>query len=266
MTSPSTGAPSQKPHALITGPTSGIGREFAVQLARQGHNLTLVSRDRERLTQLAEELEQRSGISVTVLVADLVADSETGRVAAYIAENAIDVLVNNAGIAHAGRLGVADHKTQDSMVRLHVLAVHRLTQAALPAMLQRGSGTVIIVSSVASFLTSAGNVNYCATKAYERFFAEGLALETAGRGIYVQALCPGFTHTELHQRAGLAKRAPAWMWMRTDQIVGASLEAMRRRRPTVVIPGLPYRLIALGLRYSPRWLRGLEARVYRRDR
>ena len=256
----------QRPHSLITGATAGIGREFAIQLARRGHDLTLVSRDRDRLTQLATELERSSGISVTVLPADLVDDNDTARVVGYLGEHPVDVLVNNAGIAHAGRLGVIDPGTQDAMVRLHVLAVHRLTQAALPTMLRRGSGAVIIVSSVASFLTSAGNVNYCATKAYDRIFAEGLALETAGKGVYVQALCPGFTHTELHQRAGLSKRAPAWMWMRTDQIVGASLNALTRRGPTVVIPGWPYRLITLVLRFSPRWLRAVEARVYRRDR
>jgi short-subunit dehydrogenase len=149
---------------------------------------------------------------------------------------------------------------------VHVLAVHRLTQAAIPAMLERRSGGVIVVSSIASFLTSAGNVNYCATKAYERIFAEGLALEAQPHGVYVQALCPGFTHTELHQRAGLAKRAPAWMWRSAEFVVGESLRALRARRPTVVIPGWPYRLISLGLRFSPRWLLKLEARLYRRAR
>lgn len=258
--------PSGRPHALVTGATSGIGREFAGQLAASGHDLTLVARDRERLTDLATMLEGAHSVAVTVFPADLVDDSDTSRVVHYLAAHPVDVLVNNAGLAQAGRVGVADHATQDAMVRLHVLAVHRLTQAAMPAMIARRSGTVIIVSSVASFLTSAGNVNYCATKAYERIFAEGLALETAGRGIYVQALCPGFTHTELHQRAGLTKRGPPWMWMRAENVVAASLHAMRQRRPTVVIPGLGYRAIALGLRYSPRWLRALEARIYRRDR
>jgi hypothetical protein len=255
-----------RPHALVTGATSGLGREFALQLAASGHDLTLVSRERDRLVALATELEAARRISVTVLSADLSHDGDTSRVVEYIGSQPLDVLVNNAGFGQAGRIGVVASATQDAMVRLHVLAVHRLTQAALPAMLARGAGGIIIVSSVASFLTSAGNVNYCATKAYDRLYAEGLALEAGPRGVYVQALCPGFTHTELHQRAGLAKRAPPWMWLSAERVVAASLGAFRARRPTVVIPGWLYRFLAFGLRYSPRWLLRLEARLYRRDR
>jgi short-subunit dehydrogenase len=175
--------------------------------------------------------------------------------------------VNNAGFGHAGRLGLISHEAQDAMVRLHVLAVHRLTQAALPAMLERRSGSIIVVSSVASFLTSAGNVNYCATKAYDRIFAEGLALEVAAYSVYVQALCPGFTHTELHARAKVDKsRWPAWMWLPAERVVSASLTALRARHPTVVIPGWWYRLILFGVRYAPRWLVRRGTRGYRRDR
>jgi hypothetical protein len=159
------------------------------------------------------------------------------------------------------------HDMQDAMVRLHVLAVHRLTQSALPGMLERKAGSVIIVSSVASYLTSPGNVNYCATKAYDRTFAEGLALETARHGIYVQALCPGFTHTELHARAKVDKgRMPAWLWMTADRVVAQSLSAMRAKRPTVVIPGRRYLWIVLVARYAPKWLMRLITGRYRRDR
>ncbi|MEW5918793.1 MAG: SDR family oxidoreductase [Gemmatimonadota bacterium] len=255
-----------RPHALITGASVGIGREFARQLAEQGYDLTLVARDRARLLSLAEEFERDYHVSISVLAADLTDDRDTTRVVQYLREHPVDVLVNNAGFGHAGRIGVIATETQDAMVRLHVLAVHRLTQAALPAMLQRRSGTIIVVSSVASYLTSAGNVNYCATKAYERIYAEGLAQETARNGIYIQALCPGFTHTELHERAGRAPPPPAWMWRPVGFVVGASLRAMRARRPTVVVPGWPYKLITTVVRFSPRWLLRLEAQVYRRDR
>lgn len=255
-----------KTHALVTGATSGIGREFALQLASSGYDLTLVSRDRSRLTELGTLLEASHAVSVTVLPADLSRDDDTSRVVEYIAAHPLDLLVNNAGFGHAGRIGLVSHERQDAMVRLHVLAVHRLTQAALPKMLERSAGAVIIVSSVASFLTSAGNVNYCATKAYGRLYAEGLASEAGPRGVYIQALCPGFTHTELHERAGLAKRAPAWMWYPARQVVRASLSAVERRRPTVVLLGWYYRLIVLVLRFSPRWLLRLEARLYRRAR
>lgn len=255
-----------RPHALITGASAGIGYEFARQLAAHGYDLTVVARDRNRLVAAAEEFEREHRVNVTVLAADLADDGETTRVVEYVREHPVDVLVNNAGFGHAGRMGVISTDRQDAMVRLHVLAVHRLTQAALPAMLQRRAGSIIVVSSVASFLTSAGNVNYCATKAYERIFAEGLALETARHGIYVQALCPVFTHTQLHDRAGIAKRAPEWMWRPVSFVVSASLRAMRARRPIVLIPGWPYKLITTVVRFSPRWLLRLEAHVYRRDR
>lgn len=238
-----------------------------MQLAALGYDLTLVARDRARLTALAAELESSRGISVTVMPADLASDADTSRVVQYIAANPVDLLVNNAGVGHAGRVGVMSHEMQDAMIRLHVLAVHRLTQAALPAMLERRSGSLIVVSSIASYLTTPGNVNYCATKAYDRIFAEGLALETARRGIYVQALCPGFTHTELHARANVSKGGmPAWLWMTADRVVAASLAAMRARGPTVVIPGLRYAWIVLVARYAPRWLLRLLTRRYRRDR
>ena len=256
-----------QPHALVTGATSGIGREFALQLAALGYDLTLVARDRARLTELATELEASRGVAVTVIPADLSSDADTSRVVEYIGSHPVDALVNNAGFGHAGRVGVMPHDMQDAMVRLHVLAVHRLTQAALPAMLERKAGSVIIVSSVASYLTSPGNVNYCATKAYDRTFAEGLALETARHGIYVQALCPGFTHTELHARAKVDKgRMPAWLWMTADRVVAQSLSAMRAQRPTVVIPGRRYLGIVLVARYAPKWLIRLLTGRYRRDR
>ncbi|MGQ0639538.1 MAG: SDR family NAD(P)-dependent oxidoreductase [Gemmatimonadaceae bacterium] len=266
MTSNVATAQETRPRAFITGATSGLGREFARQLSTLGYDLTVVARDKERLLALASELESAHGIDVTVLSADLSQDADTARVVDHLGAHPVDVLVNNAGFGHAGRIGLIAAEAQDAMVRLHVLAVHRLTQAALPAMLTRRSGSVIMVSSIASFLTSAGNVNYCATKAYDRLFAEGLALEAGPHGVYVQALCPGFTHTELHQRAGLPKRAPPWMWLSADRVVAASLGAMHARKPTVVIPGWFYRFMAFVLRYSPRWLLTLEARLYRRDR
>lgn len=255
-----------RPHALVTGATAGLGRAFAQGLAKARHDLTLVARDRERLTKLASDLESEHGVQVTVLPADLSDDADTSRVVDYLTQHPVDVLVNNAGFGQPGRIGTIDPARQDAMVRLHVLAVHRLTQAVLPAMLQRQSGNIIIVSSTASYLTSYGHVNYCATKAYERFLAEGLAREVQGRGIYVQALCPGYVRTELHARAGVPRRGPEWLWWEPERVVQASLDAVRRRRPTVLVPGWFYRLVTLVVRFSPRWVQSAEARLFRRVR
>jgi short-subunit dehydrogenase len=138
----------------------------------------------------------------------------------------------------------------------------RLSQAALPMLLTNNRGAIVNVSSVASFLYSAGNVNYCATKAYLTTFSEGLAAELRGTGVRVQALCPGFTHSEFHQRmqtdmAGL----PGWMWMSVGQVVRASIRNLSRRGPVVCIPGLRYKLIVLVLRHLPRGLIGWVSRL-----
>jgi uncharacterized protein len=244
-----------RPVALITGASAGLGREFAVQLAGDGYDLVLVARDEGRLNDLAAELKQRFGAGSEVLPADLTVDSDVTRVVERIDHSPIDLLVNNAGFGTRGTLARTSREGQEAMLRVHVLAAHRLAQAAVQGMVPRRSGAIINVSSVASFVVSLGNVNYNATKAWQRIFVEALALELRGTGVYVQALCPGFTHTEFHARAAVDKTTiPAWMWMNADRVVAESLEAVSRRKPVVVVPGMGYKLIVFAALYLPRWL------------
>lgn len=252
--------------ALVTGASAGLGREFAVQLAERGYDLVLVARDAARLQTLAADLEARFGTTAEVLPADLSRDDDTTRVVARIDAAPIDLLVNNAGFGTRGSLARTDRAAQDAMIRVHVLAVQRLTQAAVQSMVPRGRGAIVNVSSTASFLTSPGNVNYCSTKAWQRVYSEGLSQEVTRRGVYVQALCPGFTHTEFHERGQMDKtRYPAWMWMDVRTVVAASLAALDRRAPVVVIPGAVYRLAAFLLRHLPIRLRLRLTGRYRRD-
>jgi uncharacterized protein len=256
-----------RPVALVTGASAGLGRTFAEHLAASGHDLVLVARDAARLQALADDLALRHAVKVEVLPADLARDDDTARVVSRIDAAPIDVLINNAGFGTTGSLARGAREPQEAMLRVHVLAAHRLAQAAVQSMVPRGRGAIVNVSSVASYLTSPGNVNYCATKAYLRLHAESLAIELRGKGVYVQALCPGFTHTEFHQRARVDKsRAPAWMWMNADDVVGASLAAMRQGRPVVVIPGWRYRIIVALLRWLPAWVKIGLTKGYRRDR
>jgi hypothetical protein len=244
-----------------------LGRTFAEQLAASGHDLVLVARDAARLHALADDLARRYGIQAEVLSADLSRDDDTARVVTRIDSAPIDVLINNAGFGTTGSLARGPREPQEVMVRVHVLAAHRLAQAAVQSMVPRGRGAIVNVSSVASYLTSPGNVNYCATKAYLRLYAESLAIELQGKGVYVQALCPGFVHTEFHQRARVDKtRQPKWMWMNADFVVGESLAAVRRGSPVVVIPGRRYRIIVFLLRWLPAWVRIGLTKGYRRDR
>ena len=253
--------------ALVTGASAGIGREFCRQLAGRGYDLIVVARDAARLQALAGELERQHRIGVEVLAADLAVDAEVDRVAARLrGSGELTMLVNNAGFGTLGRLATASPEEQERMVRLHVLTPMRLTQATLPGLLHRRRGAVVNVSSVASFIYSPGNVNYCATKAYLTTFSEGLATELGGTGVQVQALCPGFTRSEFHQRMGEDGGTRPWfMWLTAEAVVRASLAQLDRRGGVVCVPGLRYRLLVGLIRHLPRPLIGrLTALGYRR--
>ena len=215
---------------MVTGASSGIGAEFARRLARDGFALILVARRREQLEHLAGELG-----GAEILTADLTLDEELTRVEARIASAPdLDLLVNNAGFGTRGRFWEASLEGQERMHRLHVMATMRLTRAALAAMVPRGRGGVINVSSVAGFGQSPGNISYCATKAWMNSFTEGLDLELRGAGspVRVQALCPGFTITEFHDAMGTSRDGiPAWLWMRAGDVVDASLRGLQARPP-----------------------------------
>jgi len=259
-------AQSSRPVALVTGASAGLGRVFAQHLAKGGHDLVLVARDRERLSSLALQLSADHGTTCEVMAVDLSLPAEVDRVVARIDAAPIDVLVNNAGFGTRGTLSRTSRAAQEAMLQVHVIASHRLAQAAVTGMVARDQGTIINVASIASFVSSAGNVNYCATKTYLRVYAEALAKEVEGTGVYVQALCPGFTHTEFHARGGMDKsKISSWLWLSAERVIDDSLRAMRRRGPVVVIPGLRYRLIAFALRHAPLGLlRGASRRYSRR--
>jgi short-subunit dehydrogenase len=245
--------------ALVTGASAGIGREFCRQLAARGHDLVVVARDAARLDALAHELGSAHGVRVEVLSADLTRDEDVDRVAQRAATDpALAMLVNNAGFGTVGSLAAAPPEQQEAMLRLHVLAPMRLTRAALPGMLGRRRGAIINVSSVAGFLYSPGNVNYCASKAYLTSFTEGLALELSGTGVAAQALCPGFTHTEFHDRMGPDGAVrPRFMWLTAEEVVRASLRQIDRRGPVVCVPSLRYKLLVATLHVLPRRAIGL---------
>lgn len=254
-----------RPMALVTGASSGIGAAFARRLAREGYDLVLVARRAERLAELAGELGTEGGATAEPFPADLTREEDLARVEERIrGEERLCLLVNNAGFGSKGWFWEADAEGQDRMHRLHVLATVRLTRAALPGMVARGTGAVIQVSSVAGFGTSPGNASYCATKAWMNRFAEGLSLELSAAGfpVQVQALCPGFTETEFHERLGMDRSfvSRGW-WMTAEDVVEASLRGLRRGR-TVVVPGLRYRAAVVLMKLLPSAI--LEAVVGRR--
>ncbi len=237
--------------ALVTGGTAGIGAEFARQLAARGDDLVLVARDAERLAGFATELEQRYRVAVEVLVADLTDREQLAVVEARLADAArpVDLLVNNAGFGVNQVFVGGDLDAEQRMLDVLVTAVLRLSHAALPGMVARGTGGVINVSSVASFIAGG---TYSAAKSWVTVFSESVDRQLDGTGVTVTALCPGFTHTEFHQRAEMdVDHLPDWMWLDAPDVVRGALADFRRGK-SVSVPGAQYKALSTLARYLPR--------------
>ena len=241
--------------ALVTGASSGLGAVFATALAGQQYDLTIVARNRERLETLAEHLRQRRGIAVEMVVADLTQGAALRTVEERVAQDhALELLVNNAGFGTTGPFATLDPDREEAEILLNIMALVRLTRAALPGMLSRDRGAIINVSSLAAFAPGPYNATYGATKAFVNSFTEALHEELCGTGVHVQTLCPGFTHTEFQQRAGVdVAKIPAFAWMTPEAVVDASLSTLQRRQ-VVCVPGLVNRLLALLMGAAPRRL------------
>lgn len=241
-----------RPVALITGPTSGLGEGFARRYAADGYDLVLVARDAARLDALAEELRAGSGAAVEVLPADLAVADDRDKVAQRLSAG-VQVLVNNAGFGTSGEFWTADYALLQSQLDVNVTAVMQLTHAALPAMLDAHHGTIINVASVAGLLPGRGST-YSASKAWVIAFSEGLANGLGGTGVSVHALCPGFVHTEFHQRAGIEMSGlPSLMWLEVDDVVRDCLADAAKGR-VVIVPGLQYKVMTTAGRLIPRGL------------
>jgi hypothetical protein len=251
------------PTALITGATAGIGAEFARQLALEGNGLVLVARDAERLEQTAAELRERYQVPVETLPADLTDPDQCARVEQRVAEP-VDLLVNNAGMGGSGSFWTQPIERVESMLQLNVRAVMRLTHAALGPMVDRGRGDVINVSSVAGFVPSGRTATYGASKAWVTMFSEALDMELLDTGVHVSALCPGFTHTEFHDRAHInMDQLPGWMWLRAKDVVAEGLKSHRAGRARSV-PGLQYKAMAAAIRLTPRPIVRRATRITRK--
>ncbi|HXA58134.1 MAG TPA: SDR family oxidoreductase [Streptosporangiaceae bacterium] len=235
------------PTALITGATAGIGAAFVRRLASDGFDLVLVARDEKRLEETAEGLRAKYRVKAEVLSADLATDE--GLAAVEDRVRTVDLLVNNAGFGHEGEFLKVPITDELRMLRVHCEAVLRLTYAALPGMIERArGGGVINVASVAAFFARG---TYSASKAWVVSFSQGvmadLGNQSGNQGVHVMALCPGFVHTEFHERAGMNVSAiPGFLWLDGDRLVADGLRDFRRGAP-VSVPGGQYKaLVGLG--------------------
>lgn len=255
-----------RPVAVITGPTSGLGAGYARRLARDGYDLVLVARDVGRLDALAAELRAAHGVEAQTLPADLSEDAGRAAVAERL-DAGVRILVNNAGFGTSGEFWKSDPALLQRQLDVNVTAVMHLTRAALPPMLAAAAGTVINIASVAGLLSGRGST-YSASKAWVVSFSEGLANGLAGTGVGVHAVCPGFVHTEFHQRAGIEMSSiPEPMWLTVDGVVDESLADIAKGK-VISVPGLQYKVLTTAGRLVPRGVvRTLTAKIGRgRDR
>lgn len=253
-------------HALITGASAGIGREFARQLGGRAATLVLVARRQERLEQLrAELLDRHTRLRVEVRSADLSRSEAVDELLTWLEAQdwTIDLLINNAGLGDLGAFVTVDPEKLESMMQVNMVALTRLTRALLPTMIERGKGAILNVSSSASFLAIPGFAVYAATKAYVTSLSDALRSELRGTAVSVTALCPGPVETEFTE---VARRTPAGTMpsprmahVPVETVVKAGLRGMERNQP-IVIPGAVMKFGMTLVRLTPRSLLRLAGR------
>ena len=232
--------------AVITGPTSGIGLAYAQQLAAEGYDLLLVGRSEEKLKKLQTELKANSEI----FVADLSIHDEIIKTANHLKGLAqIDVLVNNAGFGSS--LPFSQNSLAEELEQLEVLvkAVMVLTHAVLPKMINRNSGIVLNISSIAAWLPTG---SYAASKSYVTAFTEAIAAELKGTKVQVTAVAPGFTKTKFFDRSQMKDdEVPSWLWLTPEQVAKESLKDARSGQ-VISVPGAQYKAMSTVSRSLPR--------------
>jgi short-subunit dehydrogenase len=225
--------------ALVTGASRGIGAIYAGRLARRGYDLIIVARDEERLKALAARLNDTTGRSVTSLPADLNNRDDLAKVESVLqTDHTITMLVNNAGVASVAPLLNADVDRVEDMIALNITALTRLTYAAAPAFVARGSGTIVNIASIVGISPETLNGVYGATKAYVIAFSHSLQHELASKGLRIQAVLPGATATDFWETAGLPwQQLPSSIVMSPEDMVDAALAGLDAGE-LVTIPSL----------------------------
>lgn len=235
--------------ALITGASSGIGWHFAELLAKEGYDLVITARDVDRLNHIAGEFHQKYGRNVEVISADLTTEYGISIIEKRAGEGDLDVLINNAGYGLNKPFTQSALEDEIAILKILCEAPMRIAHSILPSMINRNSGIIINVSSVAAWITGG---HYSAMKSYLMILSESLHTELAETAVKVTSLAPGFTHTEFHQRGKMKMDSlPKFMWLNADNVVVTAWEDAKAGK-AISIPGKQYRALYLLLRFAPR--------------
>ena len=243
--------------ALITGASSGIGRQFAIKLAKNGYDIVAVARRRELLETLSVEVSV-FGRETKIVVADL--STSSGVESVVDAARKVDFLVLNAGVTRAARVGTMNVDEIEKLNMLLATGVVQVCEAILPEMMKRKTGDVVIVSSIAAFIPMPKSALYAAAKTYVMSYGRSMNLEVRDSGVRVCVVCPGYVRTDIHEKAGLAhlrERVPNFLWVDASDVVTSAQRGLKKNK-SVMIPGLVYRVARpfLGL--------GLAQKIWRR--
>lgn len=243
----------QQRTALVTGGSSGIGRELARLFARDGYHVVLVARDPERLAGAQRELIGQTGAQVATVARDLAQPDAVEQLERELARQGVEVdaLVNNAGFGTWGPFAQTDLAEELALLQVNVVALTHLTKVYLREMVKRGSGRILNVASTAAFQPGPLMAVYYASKAYVLSFSEALAEEVAGTGVTVTALCPGPTWTNFQARAGIGNIRLVSRRVMTSEAVARAGYAGMLRGQRVVIPGWHNQLVRLGVKFAP---------------
>ena len=257
---------------LITGASAGIGAAMARTFAKAGYDVALTARRTDRLEALAEEIRLRFGVETFVIAADLGQPEASDQILAELESHGrvVDALVNNAGYGLPGTYGSTAWQDQRDFLQVLLVAVCDMTHKVLPGMVERRFGRVINVASLAGLMPgSSGHTLYGATKSFMVRFSQSLHLESAGTGVHVSALCPGFTYSEFHDVNGTRDAMnglPAWLWLGADEVAAIDYEAAEANR-AVSVSGSPNKAIAALAKILPDdWALAVMARQSRRFR
>lgn len=225
-----------KPSVLITGASTGIGAVYAERFARRGHDLVLVARDKAKLDLLAEHLRQERGIAVDVLPADLTQAEDLATVEARLRDDSrIGILINNAGVAQSGDFAAQTPDSIERLIALNVTALTRLASAVTPRWVKAGEGSIVNISSIVGLAPEFAMTVYGATKAFVLFLSQGMDVELSSKGIYIQAVLPAGTYTEIWDRAGIdISNSPKFM--EVGELVDAALIGFDRRERVTIPP------------------------------
>jgi len=239
--------------AVVTGASSGIGRELALLIAERGFDLVLVARDRERLNSLARAVKEHHGRQSVILPIDLTTQTGAQRVFEQCSRRSIvpEIVVNNAGYGLFGAFADLGTDEQLEMIQLNITTLTHLTRLFLPEMIRRRNGFILNVASTAAFQPGPLMAGYYASKSYVVSLTIALAQELKGSGVSVSVLCPGPTRTEFHARAGMKHaRIGAMAFMSAHEVAKAGIAQMLRHK-TVIIPGFLNKVAAIGVRFLP---------------